>query len=202
MTGLLREESPQRMNLSDKYSEALAFAFDLHRGQQRQGSGVPYVAHLLGVSSLVLEYGGDENQAIAGLLHDAVEDQGGSETLAAVRERFGEDVAAIVAACSDSIDPPRPPWRRRKELYLDHLGKSPGRSQLVAACDKLYNARAILSDLRQVGDRLWDRFSGGKQGVLWYYGALAATFTIESPVVGELGRVVQDIVSNTGLPIE
>jgi (p)ppGpp synthase/HD superfamily hydrolase len=181
------------MILSTRYRDALAFAFDLHQQQVRHGPGVPYVAHLLGVSSLVLEYGADEDEAIAALLHDAVEDQGGRETLGQIAARFGARVAAIVEGCTDSIDPPRPPWRERKERYLAHLRAADRSVQLVSACDKLYNARAILADLRQIGGALWPRFSGGRDGVLWYYAALAQNFPTDLPPAGELGRVVAEL---------
>jgi hypothetical protein len=146
------------MILSERYREALGFAFDLHKEQTRQGSGVPYVAHLVGVSSLALEYGADEDEAIAALLHDAVEDQGGSETLGRIKSRFGERVGSIVAGCTDAVDPPKPPWRERKEKYLEHLRTADRSVQLVSACDKLYNARAIVSDYRKIGESLWSRF--------------------------------------------
>ena len=181
------------MILSDRYAEALAFSFATHRTQVRKGSNVAYFAHLIGVSSLVLEYGGTEEEAIAALLHDAAEDQGGREMLAQIEARFGPAVSAIVHACSDSVEPTKPPWRERKEKYLEHLRTAPGAAQLVSACDKLYNARAILSDLRVIGESLWERFTGGREGVLWYYRELADAFTIDSPVVGELRRTVAEL---------
>lgn len=178
--------------LSSRYREALTFAFDLHRAQERKSSKVPYVAHILGVSSLVMEYGGDEDEAIAGLLHDAVEDQGGRATLEAIRARFGERVADIVAGCSDSMGEPKPPWRERKEHYLAHLRVASPSTRLVSACDKLYNARTIVADLRRDGDAVWSRFTGGRDGTIWYYRALAALFE-ELPGLrpaDELSRVV------------
>src|SRR4051812_30384450 len=181
------------MILSARYKDALAFAFDVHQQQLRQGSGVPYVAHLIGVSSLALENGADEDEAIAALLHDAVEDQGGSEMLKRIAARFGDNVAAIVEGCTDAVDPPKPPWRQRKEIYLAHL-RSAGRSvQLVSACDKLYNARAIVADYRRLGESLWARFSGGREGVLWYYRELANVFPIDLPIAQELRRVVEEM---------
>lgn len=181
------------MQLSDKYRAALALAFDLHREQERKGSGVPYVAHVLGVSSLVLEYGGDEACGIAGLLHDAVEDQGGSAMLARIETEFGQEVARLVEACTDSVSTPKPPWRERKQRYIEHLRRAPADAQLVAACDKLYNLRTIVNDYRAVGEALWQRFSGGREGVLWYYQALAAAFTLENPVVEELRRTLAEL---------
>jgi (p)ppGpp synthase/HD superfamily hydrolase len=181
------------MQLSDRYRDALVFAFDLHRAQERKGSGVPYVAHILGVSSLVLEYGGDEESAIAGLLHDAVEDQGGLSVLARIEERFGAKVAAIVLACTDSHEVPKPPWHERKRAYVAHLHVAPPDAQLVSACDKLYNLRAICADYRTVGEALWGRFTGGREGVLWYYRELAAAFTIDNPVVRDLRSTAAEL---------
>jgi len=185
--------------LSPRFRDALTFAFDLHQQQTRQGSGVPYIAHLLGVSSLALEYGAEEDEALAELLHDAVEDQGGSETLARIAVRFGDRVATIVEGCTDAIDPPKPPWRKRKEIYLEHLRAAPRSVQLVSACDKLYNARAIVADYRKVGEALWARFSGGREGTLWYYGALAQTFPADMEVAEELRRVVDEMKRLAGV---
>lgn len=181
------------MILTERFRDALTFAFDLHREQERKGSGVPYVAHLLGVSSLALEHGADEDGAIAALLHDAVEDQGGEAVLAQIEARFGSRVATIVAACSDSTETPKPPWRERKERYIAHLASAPHEVQLVSACDKLYNARAILADYLVVGESLWERFTGGRDGVLWYYRALADAFTLDNRVKRELEEVVTEL---------
>jgi (p)ppGpp synthase/HD superfamily hydrolase len=182
------------LQLTDRYRDALTFAFDLHREQRRAGSNVPYFAHLIGVSSLAIEHGADEDEAIAALLHDAAEDQGGRPTLDAIEARFGAKVAAIVAGCTDWLGPgPKPKWRERKQSYVDHLPASLPSIQLVSACDKLYNARAILADLRTLGDSVWTRFSGRREGVLWYYRSLAAAFSIKNPVVDELRRVVDEL---------
>lgn len=162
-----------RMMLSDRYCEAVTYAFRLHRHQERKGSGVPYFAHLLGVSSLALEYGADEDEAIAALLHDAGEDQGGQQIVDEIRGRFGDRVADIVVGCSDSLETPKPPWRERKNRYVAHLASASASLRLVSGCDKLYNARCILADFRRVGDSLWSRFTGGREGTLWYYRALA-----------------------------
>ncbi|RCK77982.1 MAG: GTP pyrophosphokinase [Candidatus Ozemobacter sibiricus] len=194
------------MELTGRFKEALAYAFDLHCHQIRKGSGVPYVAHLLAVAANVLDHGGDEEQAIAALLHDAVEDQGGRATAAAIRERFGERVAAIVAGCTDTELTPKPPWRQRKEAYLAHLAHAPADVLLVSASDKLHNARAILADLRQVGSQVWDRFSGGRDGTLWYYRALVTTyraaFAAAAPermgLIDDLEQVVAEIERRAG----
>ena len=151
------QESPieeKMMPLSELYDEALLYASDLHRTQVRKGSGTPYIAHLLSVSSRVLSAGGTEVQAIAGLLHDAAEDQGGQATLDDVRRRFGSDVAQIVADCTDSWSEPKPAWRPRKELYLSLLPKKAVSSLLVSLADKVDNAEAILNDYRNIGDDL------------------------------------------------
>ena len=187
-----------QMMLTGRYKHALEFAFDLHARQERKGSGVPYVAHILGVSSLALEYGADEDEAIAALLHDAAEDQGGREVLHEIGRRFGDKVAAIVEGCTDSLEEPKPPWRARKEAYLRHLSAAPESVQLVAACDKLYNARAILNDYRKLGEALWPRFAGGRDGVLWYYGALIGALSVSQHLREELRRAVDDLRNQAG----
>ena len=181
------------MKLSPRYRDALTFAFDLHRTQERKGSGVPYFAHLVGVSSLALECGGDEDEAIGALLHDAAEDQGGRQILSDIGARFGERVATIVEGCSDAVDDPKPPWRQRKEAYLRHLRMADRSVQLVSACDKLYNARTILADYRTQAEGLWTRFSGGRDGVLWYYEQLAQVFPGDLAPAAELRRVVDEL---------
>ncbi len=181
--------------LKSRFDAALQYASDVHRRQIRGGSHVPYVAHLLGVAALVLEEGGDEDEAIAALLHDAVEDQGGRRRLADIRRRFGERVARIVEACSDSHTIPKPPWRERKEKYLARIRHEPADVRRVSLADKLYNARSILADYRHVGDTVWKRFTGGKQGTLWYYRELVKAFREVGPhlMAEELGRVVTQL---------
>ena len=151
----------------------------------------------MAVAALVGENGGTEDEVVAALLHDAPEDQGGEERLADIRGRFGDEVAGIVAGCTDTYEDPKPPWRGRKEQYIEHLRHAPSSVRLVSAADKLHNARTILADLRAMGDGLWDRFTGGKEGTLWYYravtGALEEAGT--NPMVEELRRVV-DVVEN------
>lgn len=178
--------------LGSSYDQAFLYAHELHRRQRRKGSEVPYISHLMAVSALVIENGGSEAQAIAALLHDAAEDQGGAATLEEVRRRFGEAVAAIVADCTDSWVEPKPPWRARKEAYLAALAKKPAASLLVSLADKTHNAEAILFDLRAVGAPLWDRFTGGREGSLWYYGRLGAIFAeaLPGPLAARLGRAV------------
>jgi (p)ppGpp synthase/HD superfamily hydrolase len=184
--------------LTDRYSDALEYAFALHRNQTRKGSSVPYVAHLLGVSSLVLEHLGDEDEAIAALLHDSVEDQGGPERLKDVQARFGERVAQIVLGCTDAVSDPKPPWRGRKEAYVAHLRAASSSVRLVAAADKLYNARCIVADYRSLGDGLWPRFSGGRDGVLWYYREVCTALVQPDAaprmaLVAELDRTVGEL---------
>jgi (p)ppGpp synthase/HD superfamily hydrolase len=182
--------------LTARFREALWFAAFLHAGQWRKGTDIPYVAHLLAVGSLVLENGGSENAAIAGLLHDAVEDQGGEEVLEQIASRFGTPVAGIVEACSDSKQNPKPPWRERKERYIDHLATVTSETLLVSLADKLHNARAILADYRKIGEALWERFQGGREGTLWYYGALVGAFSEREDHPGlldELRRVVAEL---------
>jgi (p)ppGpp synthase/HD superfamily hydrolase len=178
--------------LSKHYDEALVYAADLHRSQTRKGSGIPYIAHLLAVSSRVLSAGGTEVQAIAGLLHDAAEDQGGQATLEIIRKRFGSEVAQIVADCTDAWTEPKPEWRPRKEAYLSALPTRPATSLLVSLADKVDNAEAILNDYRQIGDDLWGRFTGGREGTIWYYRALSNVFdrALPSPLARDLARLV------------
>ncbi|MFQ3581089.1 MAG: HD domain-containing protein [Chloracidobacterium sp.] len=181
--------------LSERYDEALLFAHHLHRQQKRKGGTTPYIAHLLSVSALVLEHGGTEDQAIAALLHDAVEDQGGDATRQEIRRRFGAQVAAIVDDCTDSDQIPKPPWRARKEAYLAHLRTRPATSRLVSLADKVHNARAILADYRVVGEALWSRFEGRRDGTLWYYRTLVEVFAGSQPaaLVNELERTVREL---------
>lgn len=178
--------------LTSRFDEAFAYAHELHRAQVRKGSGTPYIAHLMGVASLVLEHGGTETQAIGALLHDAAEDQGGLAVLGAIRERFGGPVAAIVADCTDAYVEPKPPWRARKEAYLAELPGKPRASLLVSLADKTYNAEAIANDLRAHGDAVWSRFTGGADGTRWYYGRLAEIFAevLPGPLADRLGRAV------------
>lgn len=178
--------------LTDRFDDALAYASRLHRDQRRKGGDIPYVSHLLGVASLALEAGADEDGAIAALFHDAVEDQGGAPRLAEIRARFGAGVAAIVADCSDHAGEPRPPWRQRKEAYVASLAAKPAASLRVSLADKTHNAGAILADLAAHGPAVWDRFTGGRDGTLWCYRALADAFaaSLPGPGAARLARLV------------
>lgn len=186
--------------LSPRFDEALAYAVQLHRRQPRKGTGVPYVSHLLSVAALVLEHGGNEDQAIAALLHDAVEDQGGKPTAAAIRARFGDRVADIVDGCTDTDVSPKPPWRARKEAYLARVRHEPAHVRLVSAADKLHNARTMVTDLRIHGPALWERFNAGRDETLWYLGALVEAFREAgtTPVVEELARTVAELAAVSG----
>ena len=164
-----------------RFREALVWAAELHEDQKRKGGDVPYVSHLIGVASIVLEHGGDEDQAIGALLHDALEDQAHKMSPNEIRARFGDRVEAIVEACTDGNpeeqrdrDPAR--WRVRKQIYIDQVATKPADALLVSMADKLYNARAILEDFREIGDKLWPRFTAGRDGNLWYYRALLTAF--------------------------
>lgn len=177
-----------------RLADAGAYAFSLHADQRRKGATIPYIAHLMSIAALVLEHGGDEEQAIAGLLHDAIEDVG-AEQEAAIAARFGPRVAAIVRGCTDADTLPKPPWRARKEAYLAHLEHVDADVLLVSACDKLHNARAIVSDLRTHGSAMFARFTGGQDGTLWYYQVLAEAFSrrLPGPLATDLAEAVRDM---------
>ena len=164
------------VKLGPRFLRAFSFAAEKHGGQTRKASTIPYIGHLMGVASLVLEFGGDEDLAIAALLHDVVEDCGGAPMLKEVRRRFGKRVAKVVDGCTDSDTYPKPPWRERKESYFRHLKSADRDTRLVSAADKLNNVRSILSDHREVGEAVWERFKGGRDGTLWYYRALLEEF--------------------------
>ena len=187
------------MILSQRFEDALVYAARLHAKQIRKGTTIPYVSHLLSVASIVLEHGGNEVEAIAALLHDAIEDQGGAETREEIRRRFGDAVVSIVDGCTDAEVIPKPPWKERKEQYIARLSHASPSILLVSAADKLHNARAILGDYRALGENLWDRFNGGKEGTLWYYKSLvdafkqAAAGTALGLLIEELERVVGEI---------
>lgn len=181
------------MILTSRFEEALTFAAQLHAAQVRKGTAIPYLAHLLSVASIALEHGANEDEAIAALLHDAVEDQGGAPTRETISRRFGEGVAAIVEECTDADIIPKPPWQARKEKYIAHIGEASASARLVSASDKLHNARAILLDYRLHGDALWSRFTGGKDGTLWYYRSLVAAFRTAQPPVAAQAALIDEL---------
>jgi (p)ppGpp synthase/HD superfamily hydrolase len=187
-------EENLREPLTARFTEALTLACMLHRSQARKGTQIPYVSHLLGVASLALEHGATEDEAIAALLHDAVEDQGGARMGDLIEDKFGKPVADIVRACSDTDVEPKPQWRERKEAYIAHIRTAPASVRLVSASDKLHNARAILGDYRELGEALWARFSGGRDA-LWYYRSLVEAFRAHgrTRLVDELDRVVTEL---------
>lgn len=181
--------------LTKRFERALVYAARLHRDQKRKGSGVPYISHLLAVCELTLEYGGGEDEAIAALLHDAVEDQGGDVAREDILREFGPKVTEIVDGCTDSDEWPKPPWKARKQEYIASLKDAPASVRLVSACDKLHNARSLVMDYRTCGESLWGRFTGRREGTLWYYRAMVKVLSEAgaSPVVEELNRVVTEL---------
>ncbi len=186
---------------SPRFREALLYAAELHASQTRKGSDTPYIAHLFAVTAIVLEHGGDEDEALAALLHDAIEDQGGDATRQEIRRRFGDKVTTIVEGCTDTDQTPKPPWRARKEAYLAHLPAASASVRLVSAADKLHNARTLVSDYRQLGEKLWQRFNGGRDGTLWYYRELIKAYRRAgtSPLVEELALVVDELHNLAGV---
>jgi (p)ppGpp synthase/HD superfamily hydrolase len=190
-----REPRHGAVKLGPRFLLALEFAAEKHKGQTRKASTIPYIAHLMGVASLVLEAGGDEDLAIAALLHDVVEDCGGAPMLKEVRRRFGSRVAKVVDGCTDADMYPKPPWRERKEKYITHLKTASASTRLVSASDKLHNAQAIVHNLREEGDEVWERFNAGKDGALWYYRSLVTAFREHgsSALIDELDRVVTEM---------
>jgi (p)ppGpp synthase/HD superfamily hydrolase len=196
------------MDRWERLANALGFATQLHATQKRKGSGVPYISHLLAVAAIVLEHGGTEDEAIAALLHDAVEDQGGQATLALIRDRYGDTVAAIVAGCTDTDEVHKPSGRPRKERYLAHFADAPPSVLLVVAADKLHNARSVLADYRELGDALWPRFTGNRDGTLWYYRAVADALRARvqsgsdnlKKLVADLNRTVDELERAAAAP--
>ena len=183
------------VELGTRFADALTFAHEAHLEQRRKGSSAPYIAHLLGTASLVIEDGGSEDEAIAALLHDAAEDQGGEAMLDRIEAKFGPDVSRIVAACSDTFEIPKPAWRARKESYVASLASKRPDELRVSSADKVCNARAIVFDRRVVGDAIWDRFSASREESLWYYRALADSFASlrPGPLSDELSRLVDEL---------
>ncbi len=177
---------------TDRFERALILAHGLHQNQVRKGTPVPYISHLMAVSSLVLEDGGTEDEAIAALLHDAVEDQGGRPTLNRIRELFGQRVAELVEGCTDAYGSPKPPWRKRKEDHLAHLAQADPGVQRIKVADMLHNVRCTLKGFRELGAALWERFSVGRDEQLWYYRSVCRVFSKEkvSANLPELRRAV------------
>jgi (p)ppGpp synthase/HD superfamily hydrolase len=190
-------EQTSTPKLTGQFSKALVYAELKHHNQVRKGGDIPYVGHLLTVAGLVINDGGSEAQAVAALLHDAVEDAGGPDTLTEIRANFGEDVARIVEECSDTDETPKPPWRERKQKYINHLARVGDDTILVSVADKLDNTRSMLRDYHEHGAKLWERFTvKDPHDHLWYYGELLNAYRsrgCDSWMVDELGRVVEEL---------
>ena len=184
----------------DRFPAALLFAERVHQGQRRKGTGIPYIAHVLAVAALVLEHGGDEDEAIGALLHDAAEEAGGEAMLAEIRAQFGDTVGDIVLGCSDSLaqnPAEKRPWIERKHEYVAHVAEASPSVCLVSAADKLHNVRAITRDYRSDGELVWARFNGGREGTLWYYDAVSLALARRSPsrLTEELRREVLELLA-------
>jgi (p)ppGpp synthase/HD superfamily hydrolase len=194
------ERRKRAIKIGPRFQRAFQFAAEKHFGQTRKASTIPYIAHVMGVASLVLEAGGDEDLAIAALLHDVVEDCGGVPTLKEVRRRFGKRVAEVVDGCTDAYEVPKPPWRERKESYIRRLKKESAATRLVSAADKLNNVRSILSDYRVVGESVWSRFNGRREGTLWYYRTLRDEFLRrdKNRITRDFDLAVRELESLTG----
>ncbi len=195
----MSEERPHSL-LGPRFEQALVYAATLHSGQVRKSTPIPYISHVLAVTAIALEHGANEDQAIAALLHDVVEDCGGKPRLADVRHRFGETVAEIVAGCTDADVTPKPPWEERKRQYIEHVKSAPPSVMLVSCSDKVHNARSIVADLR-AGVDVFALFKGGKSGTLWYYRSLLEIFQqrdVPPRLVAELARSVSEMQSLAG----
>jgi len=193
--------------LTARVAEAFAFAEALHRAQTRKGTAIPYISHPMSVAALVLEHGGDEDQAIAALLHDAVEDQGGLETLRQIRNRFGPRVASLVMSCTDAVarpGEPKPPWRERKLAYVEKLATMPAEAALITTCDKIHNLTCLILDVQQDGPSTLSRFAR-PASLRWYYEAVAAGLAPHrdrAPVarLQALARTFSALVADEPLP--
>lgn len=186
--------------LSKRFDDAFVYAHELHAQQTRKGTAAPYIGHLLGVTSIVLDDGGSEDEAIAALLHDAPEDHGGRPRLEEIRGRFGNQVARIVEDCTDSWETPKAPWLDRKKAYIEHARHLPAPSLRVSAADKVHNSYAILRDLRNMGEGVWERFNAGPDDVMSYYESLVRAFRQSGggKLVEELDRIVRGIQREMG----
>jgi len=172
------------------------FAARRHEDQRRKGTDIPYVSHLLAVCALVVEAGGDEDCAIAALLHDVVEDQ--KATIAEIEELFGGEVAGVVVECSDTDEEPKPPWRARKQAFLARMPELSDRARLVVTADKLHNASATLADVEAGDSRLWEKFNGGREGTLWYYRSIADALGSDDALSRRLAATVDRLEELAG----
>lgn len=190
------------MAFSSRFEDALVFSNQVHASQKRKGSGAPYFAHIMGVTALVLEDGGSEEEAIAALLHDSAEDQGGKAMLAAIRDKFGEKTARIVEECSDTLVAPKPPWKKRKENHLRVLETASDETIRIMLADKVYNARNLLRGLTEHGDQVWENFKGGRDGTLWYFRQMHTLFSQRHSgyMLNEFTRLIQAIETFPAAP--
>ena len=186
--------------LSSTFDDAFAYAHRVHAAQTRKGTNAPYIGHLIGVASIVLDDGGDETEAIGALLHDAAEDHGGRDRLEDIRSRFGDAVARIVEDCTDAWETPKPAWAERKRAYIHHAKTLSGPSLRVSAADKVHNAYAILRDLRNTGEKVWERFNAAPDDVMAYYEGLVRAYRQAGggPLVDELDRIARGIRREMG----
>jgi GTP pyrophosphokinase len=195
------EQALRTTQLTNRFDDALTFARYVHIAQSNKGTAIPYLAHVMGVASIVLDMEGSEDEAIAGLLHDTIEDGGGLSIEIAIRAQFGDEVARIVRACSDTDEKPKPPWRQRKQDYLDSIAHKQRDELLVSLADKVHNSRRVLTDYRAIGEEIWPRFKEGRDGQLWYYDELVKAFQARVDVlplpaayrVDELTRTVAEL---------
>lgn len=197
--GCEERHSYGRLGDVTRFESAIVYASQVHYGQLRKGTAIPYMAHILGVAGIAMEYGANEDEAIGALLHDAAEDGGGEARLAEIRARFGDAVGDIVLGCSDSLaehPEDKLPWRARKDAYLGHIETASDSVCLVSAADKLHNVRAIIRDLRMHGDEVWDRFQGKREATLWYYEAVAGALMsrYRAPLTRDLQREVEELL--------
>jgi (p)ppGpp synthase/HD superfamily hydrolase len=188
------------MTLSGRFDDAFGYAHQVHKEQKRKGTNAPYIGHLIGVTSIVLDDGGTEDEAIGALLHDAAEDHGGRSRLDEIRGRFGDAVARIVEDCTDSWETPKKPWPERKREYVEHARTLPPSSLRVSAADKVHNTYAILRDLRNMGEAVWDRFNAKPDDVMAYYEGLVRAYRAAGGgrLVDELDRIVRGIRREMG----
>lgn len=182
--------------LSDRFIKAITFANEVHGSQVRKGTQIPYISHILAVTSLVMGAGGSEDEIIAALLHDTVEDGGGEPVLNKIKKRFGQNVASIVDDCTETYEDPKPPWKGRKEAYISHIKEANPSVRLVSCADKLHNVQSLLSDYKQVGEVLWNRFNASKEETLWFYQSMADVFCISGEglrIYAELDDAVKEL---------
>lgn len=188
------------MALTQRFDGAFKYAHQVHAADTRKGTSAPSIGHLMGVASIVLDDGGTEDEAIAALLHDAAEDHGGRATVDVIRSTFGDAVARIVEDCTDSWETPKRPWMERKLFYMDHARRLPPPSLRVSAADKVHNTYAILRDLRNIGEEVWQRFNASPDDVMWYYQGLVRSYHEAGGgrLVDELERIVRGIEREMG----